>query len=243
MRPVIIFLAVFIISTFSNYPQSRTNVNDKEPVNNTEKKIEEPKQVKHQVVPKIDTEERDTPHNPPVRPPVNTERDKAPSPRRPDIPTPTSSNPPEQPGGDYVPVPIFIDLPVEDNYYTYPSEVPPTIPIVVNYEEQGLKQFEQEDYYNALESFESALANDTGNYSLYYYIGTSEIEIERYVDAVLDLTVFINNVIENRLGFYQRGLANFYLGNKDAAFDDLIIADQYQIDRAKVILKKFYDYY
>lgn len=65
----------------------------------------------------------------------------------------------------------------------------------------------------------------------------------RMTDAVYDLTVFINNVIENRLGFYQRGLANFYLGNKDAAFDDLIIADQYQVDEAKVILKRFYDYY
>jgi tetratricopeptide (TPR) repeat protein len=106
----------------------------------------------------------------------------------------------------------------------------------------GLSQYKQEDYYDALSSFQSALVQDTLNYSLYYYIGTTEIEIERYDDAVIDLTIFIDNVIENRMGFYQRGLANFYLGNKDAAFDDLVIADQYQVEDAKVILKRYFDY-
>jgi hypothetical protein len=45
------------------------------------------------------------------------------------------------------------------------------------------------------------------------------------------------------MGFYQRGLANFYLGNRDAAYDDLMIADRYKVAGAKVILKRFYDYY
>jgi tetratricopeptide (TPR) repeat protein len=202
--------------------------------------VEDKKQDPHTVAPKLDNEPRDTPHNPPTRTPANNERDKAPTPRRPVMQTPTSGNPS---GGEYVPAPPFIEPPVEDIYYTYPYETPPEEQEVINYKELGLRQFEDEDYYTALESFEIALANDTGNYSLYYNIGTCEIEIEKYDYAVIDLTIFINNVIDNGLGYYQRGLANFYLGNKDAAFDDLVIADQYNVDEAKVILKRYYDYY
>ena len=242
MKTVIIFLAFFICSTLSTYSQSRTMVNDKPTIDNTDKKVKEPRQVQRQVVPRIDPEIRDTPHNPPTREPVNVDRNPVTSPRRP-IETPTIYNPPDPVGIIFAPLPYFDNPPVQEPYYTEPIE--PITPIVIdhNYKELGLAQYKQGKYFEALESFQIASAKDTLDYLLYYYMGTTEIEIERYDDAVLDLTIFINNVIENRLGFYQRGLANFYLGNKDAAFDDLIIADEYQVDGASVILKRFYDYY
>jgi hypothetical protein len=240
MRTVIIFLAVFIISVISNYPQSRTTGNGKQ-TNNTDRKVEDPRQIQHPIVPKVDTEIRNRPLNPPTREPVNVDRTPVTPPSRP-IEPPTSYTKPPDPIY-FVPIPYFDNPPVEEPYYPVPIE--PETPIVIdhNYKELGLAQYKQGKYYEALESFQLASAKDTLDYLLYYYMGTTEIELERYDDAVLDLTIFINNVIENRLGFYQRGLANFYLGNKDAAFDDLIIADQYQVDGAKVILKRFYDYY
>jgi tetratricopeptide (TPR) repeat protein len=243
MKPLIVFLAVFIISSLSNFPQSRTNENDKEPVNNTEKKVDDSQQVQHPVVPKIDIDIKDSPRNPPTRGPINVDKNPETPTSRPIVPPSGYITPPVQQQIDYVPLPYYDDPPVEEPYYTDPIE--PTTPIVIDhdYKELGLSQYKQGKYYEALTSFQIALTKDTLDYLLYYYIGTTEVELERYDDAVYDLTVFINNVIENRLGFYQRGLANFYLGNKDAAFDDLIIADQYQVDEAKVILKRFYDYY
>ena len=159
------------------------------------------------------------------------------------VPPSSYINPPDPGGIIFAPLPYFDNPPIEETYYPVPIE--PETPVVIdhNYKELGLAQYTQGKYFEALESFQIASARDTLDYLLYYYMGTTEIELERYDDAVLDLSTFINNVIENRLGFYQRGLANFYLGNKDAAFDDLVIADRYQVDGAKVILKRFYDYY
>jgi len=214
--------------------------NDKSTTNNTDKQVEEPRQVQQHVVPQIDTEIRNTPHNPPNREPVNVDRNPVTSLRRP-IEAPTSYiTPPDPQGVFFVPLPYFDNPPVEESYYTEPIT-----PLVIdhNFKELGLLQYKQGKYFEALESFQLASAKDTLDYLLYYYMGTTEIELERYDDAIYDMTIFINNVIENRQGFYQRGLANFYLGNKDAAFDDLIVADQYKVDGAKVILKRFYEYY
>jgi tetratricopeptide (TPR) repeat protein len=240
MKRVIVFLAVFIIPALSSFPQNRTTVSDKQ-ANNNDRKVEEPRQNLHTVVPKIDTDGRNTPHNPPTREPVNVDKTPVAPPSRPIVPPTSYIKPPEP--ILFVPVPYFENPPLEETYYPVPIE--PETPIVIdhNYKELGLAQYKQGKYYEALESFQLASAKDTLDYLLYYYMGTTEIELARYDDAVLDLTIFINNVIENRLGFYQRGLANFYLGNKDDAFDDLVIADRYQVDGAKVILKRFYDYY
>jgi hypothetical protein len=243
MKSVIIFIAVFIISTLSSYPQSRTMENGRQIIKNSDKKVEEPPRVQRPVVPKIDTETRNTPHNPPNRDPIKVDKNPITPPGRPIIPPTSYIKPPIQPDIIFVPIPYFDDQPVVETYYT--ESIEPISPIVIdhNYKELGLSQYKQGKYYEALESFQLASAKDTLDYLLYYYMGTTEIELERYDDAVIDLTIFIDNIIENREGFYQRGLANFYLGNKDAAFDDLIIANKYQVDGAKVILKRFYDYY
>ena len=185
---------------------------------------------------------RDTPHNPPSRPPINTTTNPIRPVSRPVSPPAVTRNPPD-PIYIYVPAPIYNDPPEVNPELPYLPETTPGNVLDINFEALGLSQFKQEDYYNALESFELALETNTTNYTLYYYLGTTEIEIERYDEAINDLTMFINNVIENRLGYYERGLAYFYSGDRDAAFDDLVIADQYQVDEAKVILKQFYDYY
>lgn len=242
MKILIFFLFVFFISFSTNYPQIGNNGTERKTEDKTDNE-EVKRDIQRTLPPIIDKDTRDTPHNPPARDPLNSNSNNIPPQDRPVSPLSNPNNPPPQPDVIYVPIPIYDDPPVVESDYTYPTETTPTVEVDQNYEELGLSQYKQEDYYDALASFQLALEQDTLNYSLYYYIGTTEIEIERYDDAVNDLTTFIDNVIENRLGFYQRGLANFYLGNKDAAFDDLIIADQYQVDEAKVILRRFFDYY
>ena len=244
MKTLIIFLFVLFISFSTSYPQSRINGTERKNDDKTDKEGVVIKEIQRTPPPIIDRDTRDTPHNPPNRDPPNNNSNIVPTPDRHVSPPSNPINPPAPPVViDYVPIPIYDDPPVDEPDYTYPIETTSSINIDHNYEELGLLQYKEEDYYNALASFQLALAKDTLHYSLYYYIGTTEIEIGRYDDAVISLTKFIDNVIENRLGFYQRGLANFYLGDRDAALDDFLIAGQYQVDEAKVILRRFYDYY
>jgi len=146
------------------------------------------------------------------------------------------------------PTPALIsqpDLPVPYD----PSPTPPdfTTPVTtsesyVDYKALGKKQFDDEYYFDAYDSFQLALARDTSDYSLYYQLGITQIELGRYVDAIHSLSKFIKSVTYNGMGYYQRGLAKFYLGNKDKAFSDFQIADQLNVEDATQILKRFYDY-
>jgi tetratricopeptide (TPR) repeat protein len=243
MKPLIFFLEVFLLTTFSNYPQSRTKETDSQTGNNNGRKQELNKTDPEPALQPNITDIRNTPHDPPTRPPINTTTNPIRPISRPVSPPPVTSYSPDPTYIIYVPAPIYNDPPVVEPVLPYSSETTNAYVLDINYETLGLSQFKEKDYYNALESFELALETNSLNYTLYYYLGTTEIEVERYDEAINDLTKFIDNVIENRLGYYERGLAYFYSGNRDAAFDDLVIADQYQVDEAKVILKQFYDYY
>lgn len=241
MKPVIFFLGVFLLTTLTSYSQNRTKETDNK-TGNTGSKQAINRNDPEPPIPPIKNPIRDTPKNP-TRPPINTTT----NPTRPvNRPVKRPVNPPKvtysppDPMYIYAPAPIYNDPPVTDPELPYQPETPV---LNVDYETLGLSQFKQKDYYNALESFELALENNDQNYTLYYYLGTTEIEIEKYDDAINDLTTFINNDVENGLGYYERGLAYFYSGDRETAFDDLVIADQYQVDEAKVILKQFYDYY
>jgi len=240
MKTIIFFLFVFIISFSTNYSQNGNKGVERKTENKADN--EATKFIQH-TIPIIDQEPRTRPQDPTKRDPINLSPNPIPPPSRPIIPLNSPIHQPEPPVVIYTPIPIFDDPPIVEPDYTYSIETTPIMEIDHNYEELGLSQYKEEEFYDALVSFQLALAKDTLNYSLYYYIGTTEIEIGRYDEAVNDLTTFIDNVIENRLGFYQRGLANFYLGNRDAALDDLLTADQYKVDGAKVILRRFYDYY
>ena len=241
MKTIIFFLFVFLISISTNYSQNGSRETGRKTDNKTDK--EEVTKVIQYTAPIIDRETRDRPQDPPKRDPINLRPNPIPPQSRPVSPLYPPVNQPGPPAIIYAPIPVFDDPPVVEPDYTFSIETTQPIEIDHNYEELGLSQYKEEDYYDALVSFQLALAKDTLNYPLYYYIGTTEIEVGRYDEAVNDLTTFIDNVIENRLGFYQRGLANFYLGNRDAALDDLLTADQYKVDGAKVILRRFYDYY
>jgi len=240
MKTLIYFLFVFIVSFSTTYSLSRIKVVEEKPKDRKEKEgvvLNEPMPTPVPII-------RDTPHDPPKRDPKNTYYNPIPPPSRPISPPYNPINTSEPPVViEFVPVPINDEVPIVEPYDPSPIETQPTTEIDHNYKQWGLSQYKDEDYFNALTSFQLALTKDTLDYSLYYYIGTTEIEIERYGDAVISITKFIDNVIENRLGFYQRGLANFYLGNRDAAFDDFIVADQYKVAEVKPILKMFYDYY
>lgn len=174
-----------------------------------------------------------------------------------------TSNPEPRPTHNYTPVrpiegvviaqpidspPVFIDRP--DLPPIYDPNPPPTFYLspattpysVVDYKSLGKAQFIAEDYFDAVESFQFALARDTSDYSLYYQLGITQIELGRYVDAIHCLSKFIKSVTYNGMGYYQRGLAKFYLGNKDKAFGDFLIADELNIEEVKLILKRFYNY-
>jgi tetratricopeptide (TPR) repeat protein len=243
MNGAAVIIVVFFISACNSFGQNRTKETIKQTVDYVKPKVEPVREVNHTSPPIKENVQRDRPLNPPVREPIKNNNTPLTVTGRPIVPPSVSSTPPDNGGVMFVPLPYFTDPPVEDTYY--PDPIENTMPVIIehNYKELGLTQYKNGDYYEALESFQLALAKDSLDYLLYYYIGTTEIEIERYDDAVYDLTKFIDNIMENRLGFYQRGLANFYLGNRDAAFDDLVIADQYKVDQAKVILKRFYNYY
>jgi tetratricopeptide (TPR) repeat protein len=170
------------------------------------------------------------------------------------VTNPPKDNQPVRPTGRpinirpvYTP-PVVIDQPDLPPPYD-PSPTPPvyTIPETtsepfVDYKTLGKKQFDDEDYFNAFDSFQLALAGDTSDYSLYYQLGITEIELGRYVDAIHSLSKFIKSVTYNGMGYYQRGLAKFYLGKKDKAFSDFQIADELNVEDVKLILKRFYNY-
>jgi len=162
---------------------------------------------------------------------------------------PIHENPPQPPAGGQ---PVVIDAPFisieePDTPPGYCQFIPPEPPIAnpvsyVDYKALGKSQFDNADYYSAIESFQLALTTDTSDYSLFYQIGITQIELERYTDAIHSLSKYINSVEINGIGYYQRGLAKFYLGNKDKALADFLIADQLNIEDATQMLKRFYGY-
>jgi hypothetical protein len=244
MKTVILFIIVFSISFNYNKAQGRTQGTDKRTESRTEKEVVKP--VDHTPPIKMDNDTRTRPTDPPMRVPVNNNRSPITSPVRPVNPPTFNNTSSGQPVlTDFVPIPIY-DEPNDVVVYDYVTQEPPPPPppeVYYNYKEIGLSQFEDEDFFDALFSFQTALASDTQNYSLYYYIGTTEIELERYYDAINSLTKFIDHLKDNKLGYYQRGLAEFYSGDRDAALQDFLIADQNNVDGVKVILKRYYDYY
>jgi hypothetical protein len=240
MKTFLLYLAVFIISFPYCYSQSRGNGTSKRTDDKADVEKAPVREIQRTPPPIIDRDTRSKPPGPPVRPPVNNNSPTPPTGRTDPPPTTTIQEPPVF--IKYVPIPDdYYPAPMEP-IYDYPIVTTPSTNIVIDYKSLGLRQFRDEDYYNALASFQIALAQDSTQYSIYYNLGVTEIEIGRYDDAIYSLTKFIDNVIENRMGFYQRGLAYFYAGDKDSALDDFIIADKYKVDEAKVILKRFYNF-
>jgi tetratricopeptide (TPR) repeat protein len=236
MRTFYFILLIISISVLTNYSQINSNRNgdDNRLNHNGRDKAGEPKTDPRNPTPQETRPKRDYT---PVR---------AVTPERPYMPLrPTGG------GGDVVVIdpPVFIEQPVITPGYD--RVITPTVystPITssgnyIDYKSLGKSQFNAENYYDAVESFQLALATDTSDYSLYYQLGIAQIAIERYVDAIQNLSRFINSVTYNGMGYYQRGLAKFYLGIKDKALDDFLIADQLKVEDVKLILKRFYDYY
>ena len=242
MKTFFLFLIVFIISFSHLFSQTRNNGTARKTEDKTDVDRSPVKEVKSTPPPIVDREPRTRPPDPPGRTPNNNNMNLTPPPRRNVNPPSTVQTPPTF--IEYIPIPYYYNPDPVEPIYTQPIATPPPPPITkYDYKNLGLQQFKDEDYYNALESFQTALAIDTLQYSLYYNIGLTEIEIGRYDDAIYYLTMFIDKVIENRMGFYQRGLAYFYAGDRDSALDDFLVADQYKVVEAKVMLKRFYNYY
>jgi tetratricopeptide (TPR) repeat protein len=240
MKTLFLFLTVFFISFSYGFSQSRDNGTSKKAENTNDVDKAPIKEAQHTPPPIIDREPRNKPPDPPGRTPNNNIN----------LTTPPGRNPPSNPVTvqtppnfiEYVPIPYYYNQEPTEPTYSDPIITTPQVLTSYDYKNLGLQQFKDENYYDALESFQTALAIDTLQYSLNYNIGITEIEVGRYDDAIYFLTMFIDNVIENRMGFYQRGLAYFYAGDKDSALNDFIVADKYKVDEATVILKRFYDY-
>jgi hypothetical protein len=224
MRTLYLFLLVIALGAQTSYSQRNTGMPGDDGRLGRKDKVGEPKT---------------DPRNPPTP--------------KPETPPHYDYNP-QPPAGDilivqpYYPPIVFVvqpDLPptYDPNppppVYTPPSTTPDPF---VDYKALGKSQFNADDYFGAVESFRFALERDTSDYSLYYQLGITQIELARYEEAIHSLSRFINSVTYNSMGYYQRGMAIFYLGNKDLALEDFLIADQMNVEDVKLILKRFYNY-
>jgi hypothetical protein len=68
----------------------------------------------------------------------------------------------------------------------------------------------------------------------------SEIKVQLYDEALKDLNHYLQFIFYEPDGYFQRGLAKFYLGKKNEAKEDFIIAADMEHKIAASILKRFY---
>jgi len=117
----------------------------------------------------------------------------------------------------------------------------PTFPeiIIIDYKLSGIEKFKDGDFKTAIEYLTSA-SIDSNDYEIFYYKGMSEIKLQLFEDALEDLDYYLEFIIYEPDGYFQRGLAKFYLSNKSKAKLDFIIAADMGHKQAVSILKRFY---
>jgi len=113
---------------------------------------------------------------------------------------------------------------------------------------EGVKYGIDNDFENALESFQKAIDNNPLFAEAFLYKGLTEIELANHDQAVKDLTISIElDPYFSDQAHYFRGLARFYQGKFSEAIDDLSIAIRmnpdyaafYQRGKANLQLKEF----
>jgi|SRR5690554_4461744 len=119
---------------------------------------------------------------------------------------------------------------------------PPVEPefIIPDYRVEGIQNYKDGNYKDAIEYLTTAIEADTNDFELYYYRGLSELKIHFYIEAVDDFSKYIDFFFYEPDGFFQRGLAKFYLFEKEKAKEDFEIAAEMGHKQAISILKRFY---
>ena len=93
-----------------------------------------------------------------------------------------------------------------------------------NYKADGISKFEDEDYWNALDDFNNAIQEDTSDYELFYHRGLTEMKLQLFDEAEKDFSRYLIFDFFNPDGYFQRGLARFFLSEKEKAKEDFLIA-------------------
>ncbi len=164
------------------------------------------------------------------------------TPKTPEVinsPPPNNYNPPEQhlyQPPKYKPIPICGEPPYQPNpHYPNPPET-----VVIDYKLEGKEKLEDGDYEIALEYLTQAIWLDSNDYELYYFKGIAEIKLQFYEEALEDLDYFLDYIIYEPDGYFQRGLAKFYLNKKAKAKEDFLIAADMEHKLAISILKRYF---
>ena len=95
---------------------------------------------------------------------------------------------------------------------------------------EGIWKYEKGDFQEALRYFNRALElrSSQGNYAtLYYYLGSCKLKLSDYIGAIYNfdfaLSMSINGQLDTptiRTVYYNRGMANYFIGNTSIAFSD-----------------------
>jgi tetratricopeptide (TPR) repeat protein len=123
---------------------------------------------------------------------------------------------------------------IDDSYDPKPEFIKP------NYKSDGIEKYKDGDYIGSLEDLNIAIEEDSNDTELYYYRGLVELKIQLFEEAKNDLTKYLEYFFYESDGYFQRGLAKFYLNEKDEAREDFQIAAEMDHKLAISILKRFY---
>ncbi len=129
----------------------------------------------------------------------------------------------------------------EPIYFDSPNRPAPIIdPVKPNYKSDGIVKYKDGDYTGALEDLNAALEKDSNDYELYYYRGLVELKIKFFEEVKVDLSKYLEYFFYEPDGYFQKGLAKFYLNEKEEAKEDFQIAADMDHKMAISILKRFY---
>lgn len=129
---------------------------------------------------------------------------------------------------------------VEEIHYSVDIDIIIPEPVIPNYKLDGIAEYKEGDYVNALKDLTIAVEEDSNDYELYYYKGLTELKLHFYEDAENDFSKYIEYFFFEPDGYFQRGLAKFYLNKKENAKEDFEIAADIGHKMAISILKRFY---
>ncbi|GHB54495.1 tetratricopeptide repeat protein [Persicitalea jodogahamensis] len=90
---------------------------------------------------------------------------------------------------------------------------------------KGREMAKRKDFIRAIEAYDDALRSEPKNMEAYYFRGFAKYEIKDYEGAMEDLTLLVKSGIRIERDKYQyvfntRGIANYFLGNNEAALRD-----------------------
>jgi tetratricopeptide (TPR) repeat protein len=128
-----------------------------------------------------------------------------------------------------------IEIVIVEEVYYEPIEFPD-----VNFKLEGIQKYKDGEYPEALEYLTIAIEADTNDYELYNYRGLTELKIHFYEEAENDFTKYLEYFFYEPDGYFQRGLAKFYLTEKEEARKDFEVAADMGHKQAISILKRFY---